>query len=161
MEGEMITFEWLKENGWRFCDNTFNKTVNGITYYLEYDQWVVLSFDKFKKQELLSGTVVGSGSYVLSKQVAVVSTVQGVDMLTSTGKEFDENTVVSVNDGDECISRSWARDNGWHDTFTGNSQKFINGAWYELEYTDFDCDYILKKEIAKVKCIDELEVFLK
>lgn len=159
----IITDVWLKENGWNVLtfSNVSNKDVNSITYYLVYENWYVLPAKEYAKKNLTSGDIVGDHSYTLQKSVALISTIEALEMLTLTGKEYDELSVVPVNSGDTLISRSWLRENGWRDTLTGCWHKCINDVWYEIEYTDFDCDYILKKEIARIKTVEELEELLK
>lgn len=43
----------------------------------------------------------------------------------------------------------------------GELKKCVNNFWYELEYTDFYCNYMLKKEFARVQTVEELEALLK
>ena len=140
-----ITTEWLKANGWRCYQDTANKTINGLTYYL---------------RNVSKGDVICNACY-LSKQIALVAAVEVVEMLTDTGQEFDEDKIIPFSDGHTPISRSWGRESGWDEIENGVCIKCINGAWYELEYTDFDCDYILKKRIATVTDISGLEALVK
>lgn len=154
---EKITAEWLKENGWCHYENTFNKTINGLTYYLVCNRWSVFSHKSLLETRTTPRTLIYEEKFTLLKHIAVVATVQGLEMLTSTGKEHDKNTVIGIGDNDDVISRRWLPENGWRPTFTDGYQKCINDTWYEMEYTDFDCDYILKKEIARLETIEELE----
>ena len=36
-----------------------------------------------------------------------------------------------------------------------------DNVWYELEYADFYCNYMLKKEFARVQTVEEIEALLK
>lgn len=36
-----------------------------------------------------------------------------------------------------------------------------DNVWYELEYTDFYCNYMLKKEFVRVQTVEEIEALLK
>lgn len=156
-----ITAEWLKDNGWRCLGNTFNKTVNGRTYYLVYNSWCVFSRVKYMKRDAVPDAFVGDSTYTLFRKVAGISTRQALDMLTSTGKVFDIDTIVPLKDSDDVLSRYWLRENGWKVTLTGDYHKCINGVWYEMIYTDFDCDFILTKELASITTTNELENLVK
>ena len=156
-----ITVAWLKENGWRCLDNTSNKTVNDRTYFLVHNNWCVFSRAKYMKQSAVPDAFVGDGTYTLFRKVAGISTRQALDMLTSTGKEFDVDTIVPLNESNDVLSRRWLRENGWKETLTGDYHKCINGVWYEMIYTDFDCDFILTKELASITTTDELEELVK
>ena len=140
-----ITTEWLKANGWRGYQDTANKTINGLTYYL---------------RSVSKGGVICGACY-LSKQIACLAAVEVVEMLTNTGQEFDKDKMIPYSDEHTPIARSWGRGNGWDEIENGVCIKCVNGVWYELEYTDFDCDYILKKRIATVTDICELEAVVK
>ena len=48
------------------------------------------------------------------------------------------------------ITTEWLKEKGWRQTFTGDYCKCINNAWCEMEYTDYECDFLLKKEIARL-----------
>ena len=156
-----LTTEWLKANGWRNVDtNTFNKDINGITYYLVYNNWHVSSIGQALKGSIASGHSISDDlTYTLSKRIACISTAQALEMLTLTGKEYEEekDTYIRANEGDELISRKWLPNNGWRRTFTGDFHKCVNNVWYELEYTDYACDFILKREIARLQTVEELE----
>lgn len=43
----------------------------------------------------------------------------------------------------------------------GEFKKMRDNVWYELEYADFYCNYMLKKEFACVQTVEELEALLK
>ena len=156
-----ITAEWLKENGWNCYGNTSNKRINGKTYYLVCEKWCVYSRKSDLGQQAFPDAFIGDGTYTLCRNVAVISSLQALEMLTTTGKEFEDDTVVPLKDSDDVISRSWLPEHGWRPTLTGDYCRCIDGVWYEMEYTDFDCDYILKKEIARLETIDELEALIK
>ena len=145
LNATLITPEWLKANDWRRYNATANKTINKLTSYLRRE----------------SG-FMGS-PYRLSKFVAGVSAIEAVEELTATGQEFDEDKIVSRHPEHTVISRSWPEENGWERIEHGDGEfrKCVNGVWYELEYTDFDCDYMLKKEFAVVQTVEELEALLK
>lgn len=142
----LITKEWFKTNRWRYFQDTANNTINKITYFLR----------KLESPEY-EGDI-----YRVSKKVALVADVETVEELTTTGKEFQEDTVIVFQSRNTPISRSWPEENGWERIVNGDNEfrKCINGVWYELEYTDFYTDYILKKDIAMVRTVEELESLL-
>lgn len=142
-----ITPEWLKANGWRYYNGTANKKINELTYYV-----------RLENLARCSGCTCR-----LSKLVAVVSAVEAVEELTATGQEFAEDKVVQLKPEQTVISRYWPEENGWGRIEDGDGEfsKCVNNVWYELEYTDFDCDYMLKKEFAVVQTVEELEALLK
>ena len=155
-----ITNEWLKDNGWRCFNYTANITINERTYYLRTAILPdVNSIDYYSGKAKVGD--FNDSPYYLSKLIAGVAAVEVVEMLTSTGQEFDEDKMIPLKPGDTPISRNWGRENGWDEIENGVCIKCINGVWYELEYSDFDCDYILKKRIATVTDICELEAVVK
>ena len=46
---------------------------------------------------------------LVNKVIAGVAAVEVVEMLTSTGQEFDEDKMIPLKPGDTPISRSWGR----------------------------------------------------
>ena len=147
MNATPITPEWLKVNGWRYYNGTANKKINKQTYYIRLENLA------------RCGGCTGR----LSKLIAVVSAVEVVEELIATGQEFVEDKVVAFKPEHTVISRYWPEENGWGRIEDGDGEfsKCVNNVWYELEYTDFDCDYMLKKEFALVQTVEELEALLK
>ena len=142
-----ITPEWLKTNQWNYYHDTANKKINNRTYFIRLEKMAD-----------------GSGYMCrLSKLVAVVSAVEMLEELTATGQEFDADKVLPFQSEHTPISRSWPEENGWERIEYGDGEfrKCVNGVWYELEYTDFYCDYMLKKEFALVHSVEELEALTK
>lgn len=147
MNATPITPEWLKTNGWRYYNGTANKKINKLTYYIRLENLA------------RCGGCTGR----LSKLIAVVSAVEVVEELIATGQEFAEDNVITFKNEHTPISRYWPEENGWGRIEGGDGEfiKCVNDVWYELEYTDFDCDYMLKKEFARVQTVEELEALLK
>ena len=158
-----LTPEWFKANGWRNVGtNTFNKSINDITYYLVCNSWCVTSIAEALKRSISSNNYMSDNpAYTLFKTIAGISSVQALEMITLEGRECEKDTYIKANEDDQLISRDWLPNNGWKRTFTGAYHKCINNVWYEMEYTDFDCDYILRKEIARLQTVEELEKLTK
>lgn len=136
MEKRLLSREILKENKW-----------SSVEYDL-YDRYKVLC-KLFDNRFYFTLEQTGDNEFILSLQKTCVNTTRKIDEFIGVPNNDTEDNYLSRTDLEELY--------GWRKVDYNVYSKEINGGYYTLVYTDFDCDFILLEKIKVVDTLEELD----